>query len=116
MSVGAWKDSEFSDAQAAAAGGGGGGVAASAGAGAEPIDDPALAASLSSEPEDAYYRRVFAEYVAAKKAAGETVNIPEERFTQRLKGNEQALVKKHNVRAVRFQVVKGGGLQPVLIR
>ena len=111
VSPGHWKDSEFNDAQA---GGGGGGAAG--GASTEPIDDPALAASLSAEPEDAYYRRVFAEYVAAKKAAGETVNIPEERFTQRLKGNEQALVKKHNVRAVRFQVVKGGGLQPVLIR
>jgi hypothetical protein len=110
VSPGHWKDSEFSDAQ----GGGGGGASSSAST--EPLDDPAVAASLSAEPEDAYYRRVFAEYVAAKKAAGETVNIPEERFTQRLKGNEQALVKKHNVRAVRFQVVKGGGLQPVLIR
>jgi hypothetical protein len=103
-----WKESEFNDAA--------GGGAAAGGASTEPIDDPALAASLSAEPEDAYLRRVFQEYVAAKKVAGETVNIPEERFTQRLKGNEQALVKKHGCRAVRFQVVKGGGLQPVLIR
>ena len=117
----AWKDSAFSDGGAA---GGAAGASAPAGAGAgaagEAIDDPALAAKLSAEPEEAYYKRVFAEYVAAKKAAGESVaNIPEDRFTQRLKGNEQALVKKHGCKAVRFQVQKSGGqvsLQPVLIR
>lgn len=110
----AWKDSAFSDGAAgggqAAAGGGGGGAS-------DVIDDPAVAARLSAEPEEAYYKRVFAEYVAAKKAAGESVaNIPEDRFTQRLKGNEQALVKKHGCKAVRFQVQKNGTLQPVLIR
>lgn len=113
-----WKDSAFSDAQpmAMAAGGGGGGGAPG---GNEPIDDPNLAQRLSAEPEESYYRRVFQEYVAAKKALGETINIPEERFTQRLKGNEQALVKKHGVRNVRFVVQKNGAqvsLQPVLIR
>ncbi len=117
-----WKDSAFSDASAAAGGAAGSNVPAGGGAGAagEAIDDPALAAKLSAEPEEAYYKRVFAEYVAAKKAAGESVaNIPEDRFTQRLKGNEQALVKKHGCKAVRFQVQKSGGqvsLQPVLIR
>jgi len=111
----AWKDSAFSDGAA----GGGGGGAAQGGAAGNPdvVDDPAVAARLAAEPEEAYYKRVFAEYVAAKKAAGESVaNIPEDRFTQRLKGNEQALVKKHGCRAVRFQVQKNGGLQPVLIR
>lgn len=109
--VGEWKDSEFSDAQAS--GGGGGGGSASAG---EPIDDPTIAAKLAAEPEEAYLRRVYQEYVASKKAGGETVNIPQDRFTQRLKGNEQALIKKYSVRAVRFQVLKGGALQAVLIR
>jgi hypothetical protein len=107
----AWKESEFGDGQGASAGAG-----AAAAGGGDPIDDPAVAARLSAEPEDAYYKRVFQDYVTAKKAAGETVNIPEDRFTQRLKGNEQALVAKHGVKAVRFQVTKGGGLQPVLIR
>jgi hypothetical protein len=111
-----WKDSAFSDAQpmAVAAGGGGGSPG-----GNEPIDDPSLAQRLLAEPEESYYRRVFQEYVAAKKALGETINIPEERFTQRLRGNEQALVKKHGVRNVRFVVQKNGAqvnLQPVLIR
>jgi hypothetical protein len=108
----AWKDSEFGDGQGASGSGGGGAAAG----GGDPIDDPALASRLSAEPEDAYYKRVFQDYVTAKKAAGETVNIPEDRFTQRLKGNEAALVQKHGVKAVRFQVTKGGGLQPVLIR
>lgn len=109
-----WRDSAFSDQ--AASGGGGSVSSSSSSSPNEPIDDPALAAKLSAEPEEAYLKRIFQEYVAAKKAAGETVNIPEDRFTQRLKGNEQALIKKHGVRAVRFQVTKGGGLQPVLIR
>lgn len=105
---GDWKDAAFSEGQAAAGGGGGGA--------SEPIDDPVLSAKLSAEPEESYYARVFREYVAAKQAAGETVNIPEERFTQRLKGNEQALAKKHGCRSVRFLVQKNGVLQPVLIR
>jgi hypothetical protein len=109
-----WKDSAFNDAQPAAAA-----AAAGGGAAGEPIDDPALAQRLLAEPEDSYYRRVFQEYVAAKKALGENINIPEDRFTQRLRGNEQALVKKHGVRGVRFVVQKSGAqvnLQPVLIR
>lgn len=107
-----WKDSAFSDGAPAAGGGGASGSS-------EPVDDPALAAKLSAEPEDAYYRRVFAEYVSAKQSVGENINIPEDRFTQRLKGNEQALAKKHGAKGVRFVVQKSGGqvnLQPVLIK
>ncbi|MFT3922558.1 MAG: MXAN_5187 C-terminal domain-containing protein [Myxococcales bacterium] len=115
-----WKDSAFTDAgQGQAAAGGGGFSTGTTSGGNEPIDDPALAQRLSAEPEDTYYKRVFQEYVAAKKALGENINIPEDRFTQRLKGNEQALVKKHGVRGVRFVVQKNGAqvnLQPVLIR
>jgi hypothetical protein len=109
-----WKDSAFGDGQPAAGGGG----AAGAGTG-EPIDDPALAAKLAAEPEDAYYARIFKEYVAAKQSVGETINIPEDRFTQRLKGNEQALAKKHEGKGIRFVVQKSGNqvvLQPVLLK
>jgi hypothetical protein len=112
-----WKDSAFSDAGASAAGLSP--VGASSSGSSEPVDDPALAAKLSAEAEDAYYRRVFAEYVSAKQSVGENINIPEDRFTQRLKGNEQALAKKHGVKAVRFVVQKSGSqvnLQPVLIK
>ncbi len=92
-----------------------------AAAGAEEAEaDPELAARLSSEPEEAYYGRVYAEYVAAKQAVGENVsNIPQDKFVQRLKGNEQALLKKHGCRMVRFQVQTRGtqvNLKPVIIR
>ncbi len=54
-----WKDSAFSDAASTAG-------AAGAASAAEVIDDPVVAAKLAAEPEDAYYKRVFAEYAAAK--------------------------------------------------
>ena len=84
------------------------------------VDDPAVAAQLAAEPEDAYYARLFEEYVAAKTSVGENVsNIPKERFIERLEKNAQALTKKHGCREVRFQVEKAGNqvkLRPVLIR
>jgi hypothetical protein len=85
----------------------------------EPIDDPALAARLDKEPTDAYYKRVYNEYAQAKRTQGESFSVPEDRFTQRLKGNESALAQKHGARAVRFVVQTRDGqvlLQPVLIK
>ncbi|MEY4509050.1 MAG: hypothetical protein RLZZ450_1172 [Pseudomonadota bacterium] len=117
-----WKDNAFNDQPAgavpAAAGAGTttGSVAAGPG---EPIEDAVLAAKLEKEPEAAYYKRVFNEYAAAKRGIGESFNVPEDRFTQRLKGNEQALAQKHEARGVRFVVQTQGGqvtLQPVLIK
>jgi hypothetical protein len=88
--------------------------------GSEEEADPGLAAQLSAEPEDTYYARVYGEYVAAKQAVGESVaNIAQDKFVQRLKANEQALVKKHGCRMVRFQVQANGtqvNLKPVIIR
>lgn len=82
--------------------------------------DPELVARLSAEPEETYYHRVYTEYAAAKQAAGEDVsNITEEKFVQRLKANEQTLMKKHGCRMVRFQVQTLGSqvnLTPVIIR
>lgn len=104
----AWKDQAFSEAGA----GGGGGAA-------EPIDDAELGARLEAEPEDAYLARVYREYVAAKQAAGENLSIPQDKFGQRLKGNGEAVAKKHGCRMVRFQVQTRGTevvLRPVLIR
>lgn len=116
-----WKDTAFADGTAppistapAASGG-----STPAPPSNDPIDDPAVATRLEGEAESSYYHRVFEEYARAKRAAGEAFNVPEERFTQRLKGNEQALAQKHNVRSVRFQVHAQGSqvvLQPVLIR
>ncbi len=97
---------------------------ASAAAGAAPSggeeEDPALAAQLAAEPEDAYYDRIYDEYVAAKQALGENVsNITKDRFVQRLQANEKSLLKKHGCRLVRFQVQTRGtqvNLRPVIIR
>lgn len=100
------------DAEPAAPQGGGGGQGED--------EDPELAAKLAAEPEDAYYARIYREYVAAKEAAGENVsNITEDRFIQRLQANEKSLVKKHGCRMVRFQVQTRGtqvNLRPVIIR
>jgi len=112
-----WKDADLSESSPA-----GGPAGASAAGGAspgEPIDDAALASKLDKEPEAAYYRRVFEEYATAKRAAGEAFNVPEDRFTQRLRGNEQASAQKYGVRNVRFVVQSKGGqvvLAPVLIK
>jgi hypothetical protein len=93
---------------------------AGAGGGATAIDDPAVAASLEGEPEDAYLARVYSEYVQAKTAAGENVaNIRQDVFTKRLQGQASALANKQGVRMVRFKVEVSGtqvSLTPVLIR
>jgi HAMP domain-containing protein len=107
------------DEGSGASGGGPPPAAAAAAGGGEEASDPAVVAKLAAEPEDAYYARVYQEYVAAKQAAGENVsNIPQDKFVQRLKSNEQALLKKHGCRMVRFEVqVKGNqvNLKPVII-
>jgi hypothetical protein len=86
----------------------------------EEPDDPALAEKLASEPAEAYYDRIYTEYVAAKEALGENVsNITKDRFIQRLQANEASLQKKHGCRMVRFQVQSKGAqvnLRPVIIR
>lgn len=106
--AGAWKDAAFSEVQQ------------SASAGREAIEDTELAGRLASEDEESYYQRTYDEYVAAKQALGENVsNIPQERFVQRLKGNEANLVKKYGCRMVRFQVQTRDNqviLRPVVIR
>jgi len=99
----------------------GGGGAPASGAGSEGEgDDAELAARLAAEPEADYHARVYREYVAAKKAAGEDVsNIPEDRFIQRLQKNAEGLVAKNKCRMVRFEVVTKGDqvtLRPVIIR
>jgi hypothetical protein len=115
----AWKDQEFAD-QPSGGAAGGAATASAAGGANDPIDDPAVAGPLAAEAEADYYARIYKEYVAAKQAVGENVaNIPQDRFTQRLKGNEDALVKKHGCRLVRFKVERRDNqvvLRPVLIR
>ena len=90
----------------------------SAGPGPVQTDDPE-AAALAAIPEAEYYAQLYREYVAAKQSAGEDVsNIPEARFIERIKGNANALMKKHEAQMVRFKVEVIGSqvnLKPVVI-
>jgi hypothetical protein len=80
-------------------------------------DQAALA--LANEPEQDYYRRLYNEFVDAKKKAGENVDgLNFDGFTAKLRMNEASLKKKYSAKAVRFRVqVKDGQvtLKPVPI-
>ncbi len=66
--------------------------------------DPDLAA-LAQESEPDYYKRVYTEYVAARKAAGSPDEVSFENFIAKLKVNEGKLKAQYQCRAVRFRVV-----------
>jgi hypothetical protein len=66
--------------------------------------DPELAA-LAQESEPDYYKRVFTEYVAARKAVGSPDDVSFENFIAKLKVNEGKLKAQLQCRAVRFRVV-----------
>nr|HEX4314080.1 MXAN_5187 C-terminal domain-containing protein [Kofleriaceae bacterium] len=66
--------------------------------------DPDLAA-LAQESEPDYYKRVFTEYQAARKAVGNPDDGSFENFIAKLKVNEGKLKAQHQCRAVRFRVV-----------
>jgi type II secretory pathway pseudopilin PulG len=70
----------------------------------KPQTDPDLAA-LAQESEPDYYKRVFTEYVAARKAVGSPDDVSFENFIAKLKVNEGKLKAQYNCRAVRFRVV-----------
>ncbi|MCA9678094.1 MAG: hypothetical protein KC464_23915, partial [Myxococcales bacterium] len=84
---------------------------------AAPAADPELAA-LAQEPEPDYYKRLFTEYVAARKAAGSSEEVSFESFIAKLRVNEGKLKAQYQCRAVRFRVVTKDGkvtLKPVPI-
>ncbi|WP_437324105.1 MXAN_5187 C-terminal domain-containing protein [Sorangium sp. So ce381] len=65
---------------------------------------PADAKALLEEPEDAYYARIFGEYIAAKKSLGDPVDhITRDAFVARLKASEQELGRKHG-KPMRYKV------------
>ena len=83
----------------------------------KPQTDPDLAA-LAQETEPDYYKRVFTEYVAARKAVGSPDDVSFENFIAKLKVNEGKLRAQYQCRAVRFRVVTKDGkvtLKPVPI-
>jgi hypothetical protein len=70
-----------------------------------PQTSPELLA-LAQEPEELYLKRVYDEYVAARKQTNEgTEGLTFEGFAQKLKQNEGNLKKKYNCSLVRFKVV-----------
>jgi hypothetical protein len=79
--------------------------------------DPDLAA-LAQESEPDYYKRVFTEYLTARKSIGQPDEVSFENFIAKLKMNEGKLRAQHNCKAVRFRVVVKDGkvsLKPVPI-
>jgi type II secretory pathway pseudopilin PulG len=79
--------------------------------------DPDLAA-LAQESEPDYYKRVYTEYLAARRQTGHPDEVSFENFIAKLKVNEGKLRAQHQCRAVRFRVVMKDGkvtLKPVPI-
>jgi hypothetical protein len=70
----------------------------------KPQTDPDLA-RLAQESEPDYYKRVFTEYVAARKAVGSPDDVSFENFIAKLKVNEGKLKAQYQCRTVRFRVV-----------
>jgi hypothetical protein len=84
---------------------------------APPAPDPDLAA-LARESEPDYYKRVYTEYLAARRAIGNPDEVSFENFIAKLKVNEGKLKAQYQCRAVRFRVVTKDGkvtLKPVPI-
>jgi len=84
---------------------------------AAPAPDPDLTA-LAQESEPDYYKRVYTEYLAARRATGTPDEVSFENFIAKLKVNEGKLRAQYQCRAVRFRVVVNDGkvtLKPVPI-
>lgn len=72
-------------------------------AGTEQVD-ASVAAALAAEPAPAYYRRIFQEYIQAKRTIGDpTDHITEQSFVERIQQREQEMSSRTG-RAVRYQV------------
>jgi hypothetical protein len=79
-----------------------------------PQVSPAVIASLSSEAADAYYARIFKDYVGAKRQLGDPIDgIFFDGFVARIRASEQELAVKHG-RPVRY-IVELRGNSVVLI-
>lgn len=79
--------------------------------------DPDLAA-LAQESEPDYYKRVYTEYLAARRSTGNPDEVSFENFIAKLKVNEGKLRAQYQCRAVRFRVLVNEGkvtLKPVPI-
>ncbi|MBI4508696.1 MAG: hypothetical protein HY698_03605 [Deltaproteobacteria bacterium] len=95
-----------------------GSAGAAAALGGSAINDPDTLA-LAQEPEVDYYRRIYGEYVDARKVLGEKSDgVTFDGFIVKLRLNEGTLKKKYNCKAVRFRVQTKNGqvtLKPIPI-
>jgi hypothetical protein len=66
--------------------------------------DHGVATALAAEPSEQYYRRLFNEYINAKRQLGDPVDhISFDAFTNKIRSSEQEMSQKHG-RPVRYQV------------
>lgn len=66
--------------------------------------------ALAAEEEEAYLRRLYDEYVTARKQTKQGVEgLTFDGFAQKIRQNEAALQKKHSARLVRFKVIIKNG-------
>jgi hypothetical protein len=66
--------------------------------------DPNVQRALAAEAPERYYRRLFGEYIAAKRQLGDPVDhITFAAFMERIRASESQMQEKHG-RPVRFQV------------
>jgi len=85
--------------------------------GKAPAPDPELAA-LAQEPEPDYYKRIYTDYLDARRRTGNPDEVSFENFIAKLKVNEGKLKAQYNCSRVRFRVVVKDGkvsLKPVPI-
>ena len=78
--------------------------AVDANAGGGEVVDRAAVAALRAEPTDAYYTRLYAEYIAAKRQIGDPVDhITKDAFVGRMKQSEAEAQAKQG-KPVRYRV------------
>lgn len=88
------------------------------GAAPPPDSSSAELAALAREPEPDYYKRVYTEYLDARRATGHPDEVSFEGFIAKLRVNEGKLKAQHQCKAVRFRVITKDGkvtLKPVPI-
>jgi hypothetical protein len=73
----------------------------------EPLPPPEAS---HPDPEQAYFRQVYEDFLELKKKCGEGVeNLTFEKFAVKLEQNRDQLIAKYSCKAVKFQVyVKDG--------
>ncbi|HKQ70655.1 MAG TPA: hypothetical protein VJT73_15015 [Polyangiaceae bacterium] len=70
--------------------------------------DAGLVASLKAEPADAYYGRLFREYITAKRSLGDPIDhITEASFVGRIRSSEGEMSEKHG-KPVRYRIETRG--------